>query len=132
MDTVQLLVGAGVGVVTAIVSYRALRDFSTFGGSSLPLAVCSGALAAIGVMGLGDRLVSLTIPWAALGIAICFLLVLGFVARLCTQPHHLGGTEKKPKSCRKSKGPGPGPGDFCIGTLLPPSEGEHQEPSGGR
>jgi hypothetical protein len=105
MNTVQLLVGAGVGVVTAIVSYRALRDFSTFGGSSLPLAVCSGALATIGVMGLGDRLISLTIPWAALGIAICFLLILGVVARLCARPHHLRGDQEEAEVVPQTQGP---------------------------
>jgi hypothetical protein len=131
MTTVQLLVGGSVGVVTAIVSYRALRDFSTFGGSSLPLAICSGALATIGVMSLGERLVALTIPWAALGIAVCFLLVFGFVARMCCRTHP-DGTGTKPKSHLKPKGPCTGSKGFDIGTLLPPAEGEHQGPSGGR
>lgn len=126
MDTTQLILGAVVGIVTAIVSYRAFRDFSTFGGASLPLALCGGIVAAIGVMNLGDRLVVFTIPWAALGIAVCLLLILGFIARLF-HPAGASGTEedtKPPKSLGKSSKSSSDSDKYRIGTLLPPTKGE--------
>lgn len=141
MNPIQLIIAVAVGIVTASVCYRIFRDFSTFGGGSLPIALCGGILAVIGVMNLGDRLIALTIPWAALGVTFCLLFIFSFCARLFRARCPGGG--KKSKSAKPSSKSSSSmnslarrsdatataretlaTNEYSIGNLLPPLEGE--------
>ena len=117
------IIGIVVGIVTAVVATRTLRDFSPFGRSSLVLGLCGGVLAAIGVSQCGFELATVVIPWAALGLILCLLfLVRGFAGLFRESVADKIPKKSSPPKCSASKPSGPqsGTGGFRIGTLLPP------------
>lgn len=75
MNPITIVVAGSVGVITGVVTYRVLRDQGMFGNASLPIAICGSALAAIGLLGSGEGVLFLCIPWAALGFAVLVVCV---------------------------------------------------------
>lgn len=93
-----------IGVITATVTYSALRSRRMFGrGGSLVIAICGGILAAIELFGAPGRtarsnpghhvtqsddslLHAIAIPWAALGMAVIATCVFVLVLRVSRMP----------------------------------------------
>lgn len=77
-DTLRLLGAGSIGLITAVASIQALRH-STLGCPGL-IGSCVGALAFIGLLRMGDGLLTLVlIPYVALGLALAFLLLAKWV-----------------------------------------------------
>jgi hypothetical protein len=68
-------VAACVGLITIIASARVLREFSSLGGASYLIGICSGVLAFISLAGMGPHYPFLLLPWKAVGITLAALAV---------------------------------------------------------
>jgi len=75
LGTIDYLLAAIVGLITAVVSWRVLRKH--FGMDSPTLGICIGSLTGIGLASHeGGFMSGLLIPYEALGIAILVMLFL--------------------------------------------------------
>lgn len=123
--SMQLVIALGAGLIVALVSGRVFREYSSFGWTSWPIAVCGGILAAIGLSNNFPGLTFLCIPWMALAAVMPIL----WLARLfCGRTSPTRGLERAgrkgfqtiPKSPLPEKTPKAGANaHFPVGSLLP-------------
>ena len=123
--SMQLVIALGAGLIVALVSGRVFREYSSFGWTSWPIAVCGGVLAAIGLSNSFPGLTFLCIPWMALAavMPILWLAKLFFGRTSSTRCPELAG-KKGGQSVCKSPSPRKTPktvakAHFPVGSLLP-------------
>lgn len=75
ITTLGTCVAGIVGIITAVVSWRVLRE--AMGIRNPTLGACIGALSGIGLASSGGDMSALLIPFATLGVAILIMLLLG-------------------------------------------------------
>lgn len=73
---------AGIGVVTALVTAKVLRERSSFGRVSVPIAICVGAITFVAIRQMGGAILFFLIPWAALGVSVSALLAVKLARNL--------------------------------------------------
>ena len=136
MTPITLLIAGAAGVIVAAVTYRTLRHQGPFGQTALPIALAGAALAAIGIMNLGEDLLFLAIPWAALALTLPFVWLIslfrtGHTPDTPTPPPEPTKPDKKPKPKKKSDNKPNIPiknAPYPLGALLPPTQHEDNLP----
>lgn len=74
LSSIGLVAAIGIGIVTAVVTCRAMRPVA--GKHSPAIGIFVGALTAVGLSNHGGNMSALLIPYEALGIAIVIMLLL--------------------------------------------------------
>ncbi len=124
-DLFQISIAAILGVVTAIGTYRVMRDHSTFNSATLPIALCFGGLTGLGVLQLKEQLSVLTLPWVALGVCLLLLPLIRLIFDGTSK--RVAPNEKRQNLSSKSKRASDSKdltkNKYKLGELLPPQNG---------